>query len=166
MIDSFPSQFVLPPCMNGGVHRGTTQPDFRCETSCSFTSLPCPRAATILGGGVQTGPPKMAVYSLTGSANSPLLAEPDLANGRREHRRVKQRGPDGAIPSGSRDGEQQWTFARRILKHNRFTYYDEHRELVSPTPRGRYRGAGPSPDIGRWGDRLLARRRFGKGDLP
>lgn len=42
------------------VVNGTNQPDVLFETSCSFSSLPCPPATT-LGGVVQTGPPKWLV---------------------------------------------------------------------------------------------------------
>jgi hypothetical protein len=54
------------------------------ETSCSFSNLPWSTRRHYIGALLQTGPPKMAVYSLTGNDNSPFHAEPAQGNTRQD----------------------------------------------------------------------------------
>jgi hypothetical protein len=49
---------------------------FSFETSCSFSRRPFHYPPVHWAMSSQTGPPKMALYSLTGNARSPLHAEP------------------------------------------------------------------------------------------
>src|SRR5713101_4816572 len=55
---------------------GPRQPDFLIETSPQLQHLPWPTRRHYIGALFQTGPPKMAVYSLTGNDSSPFHAEP------------------------------------------------------------------------------------------
>jgi hypothetical protein len=68
--------FVLHRALCDGCESGPSQPDFLFETSCSFSNLPWPTRRHYIGAVVQTGLPKMAVYSLTGKDSSPFHAEP------------------------------------------------------------------------------------------
>lgn len=56
------------------VVNGTSQPDLLFETSCSFSRCPFRRPPPL--SAVQTGPPELALYSLTERANSPFHVEP------------------------------------------------------------------------------------------
>ncbi len=65
--------------VNGGcrarpVLNGTSQPDLLFETSCSFSRCPFRRPPPF--SALQNGPTELALYSLTGLANSPFHAEP------------------------------------------------------------------------------------------
>lgn len=69
----------LPVCSS--THAGCTSADHpTCfsflETSCSFSRRPVHQSPLASRDVLPTGPPKKAVYSLTGNASSPFRAEP------------------------------------------------------------------------------------------
>ena len=67
------SQFVVPPTR---ACERTTQLDFLFETSCSFSRRLFHHPPVRWEISPRTGSPKMTLYSPTGSARSPLHAEP------------------------------------------------------------------------------------------
>src|SRR5205823_4496036 len=63
-------------CQARPVVNGTSEPDLLLETSCSCSFSRCPFRRPPPLSAVQTGPPELALYSLTERANSPFHVEP------------------------------------------------------------------------------------------